>query len=279
MNPSSLKVFARTPVLPPLAVTALMFSPMALAQEDSADALAKQVVNPVAALISVPFQFNPDFDIGSEDGTKITLNIQPVIPMSISEDWNLITRVIIPVITQNDVFGDSGTQTGLGDTTPTFFFSPKAPTASGVTWGAGPVFLLPSATNDLLGGEKWGAGPSFVVLKQTPSQWTYGVLANHIWSFAGTDNRGDISNTFIQAFLTKGLGNGRSIALNTESSYNWEAPGGHHWNVPVNLMYAKVTKFGTQLVNLKGGIRYYFETPGKGPDWGLRFEITLLFPK
>jgi hypothetical protein len=181
------------------------------------------------------------------------------------------------LITQNEVFGGES-QTGLGDITPTLFFSPKAP-VGGLILGAGPVLLLPTATDELLGGEKWGGGPSVVVLKQTESHWTVGVLANHIWSFAGDDDRNEISNTFLQPFITKGLGKGRTISLTSESSYNWEALDGHQWTVPINVIFGQVMKLGGQLVNLRAGARYFAETPGEGPDWGLRLEITLLYPK
>ncbi|WAC63640.1 transporter [Pseudoxanthomonas sp. SL93] len=244
--------------------------------QDSADELAKQLSNPVASLISVPLQYNADFNIGSEDGTKQLLNVQPVIPTSLSDDWNLITRVIVPVVHQDDVFGNSGSQFGLGDTTPTLFFSPKAPTSGGWIWGVGPVFLLPTATDDVLGAEKWGVGPSALALKQTPGGWTVGVLANHIWSVAGEDARADVSATFLQPFLARQLSGGRTLSFNLESSYDWK---GDAWNVPVNIGYSKVTKWGGQMLSLAGGVRYYLETPGDGPDWGVRFTLTLLYPE
>jgi hypothetical protein len=227
-------------------------------------------------MISVPLQYNADFNIGSEDGTKQTLNIQPVIPASVSDHWNMITRVIVPVIGQDDVLGDSGNQFGLGDTTPTFFFSPKQPTASGWILAAGPVFLLPTATDDLLGTEKWGAGASVLALKQTHDGWTYGILANHLWSVAGSSHRNEISSTFLQPFLAKQFAGARTVTVNFESTYDWY---GETWNVPMNLTYSKVLHFGRQTVSLAGGARYYFDTPGDGPDWGLRFVVTLLFPE
>ncbi|MDR7098113.1 hypothetical protein J2X04_000460 [Lysobacter niabensis] len=256
-------------------LVALLILVAPVVRSQDADELAKQLSNPVASLISVPLQYNVDFNIGSEDGTKHFLNIQPVIPTSISQDWNLITRVIAPVVYQDDVFGSSGSQFGLGDITPTFFFSPKAPTAGGWIWAVGPVFLLPTATDDVLGGEKWGIGPSALVLKQTKAGWTYGVLANHIWSVAGEDDRADISSTFLQPFLAKGFPGGRTLSFNFESSYDWK---GDAWNVPMNIGYSKVVKAGSQLLSLQGGLRYYFETPGDGPDWGVRFTLTLLYP-
>ncbi|BCT93204.1 hypothetical protein LYSHEL_22270 [Lysobacter helvus] len=254
---------------------AILASPLARAQ-DNADELAKQLSNPVASLVSVPFQYNADFSIGPEDGVKHTLNIQPVIPHSLNEQWNLVTRVIVPVIQQDDVLGNSGSQFGLGDTTPTFFFSPKAPTAGGWILAAGPVFLLPTATDDRLGGEKWGIGPSVLALKQTHGGWTYGVLANHLWSVAGADDRADVSSTFLQPFLAKGLSGGRTISLNAESSYDWKS---EHWNVPLNLGYSKVTRWGQQMVSLQGGVRWYPTAFGDGPDSGVRFTLTLLYPK
>jgi hypothetical protein len=257
-----------------LALAAASFALPASAQ-DAAE-LAKKLSNPVAALISVPLQFNADMNIGPDDaGERVTLNIQPVIPMSIGEKWNLISRIITPIVAVDDIFPGSGAELGLGDMTPTFFFSPKEPTKGGLIWGAGPVFLLPTATDDLLGADQWGLGPSFLVLKQQ-SGWTVGVLVNHIEGVAGDDRLPDISTSFMQPFVTKGFPSGLSIGLNTESTYDWNQ---HQWTVPVNLNMFTITKWGKQLLQLGSGLRYYVEAPENGPEWGIRLTVTLLFPK
>jgi hypothetical protein len=247
------------------------------AQAQDTEALAKQLSNPIASLTSVPIQFNYDDGVGpTDDGERYFVNVQPVIPMSISENWNLISRTIVPIIQQDEIFPGAGSQFGLGDTVQSLFFSPKALTASGWTWGVGPVFLVPTATDDLLGGEKWGAGPTGVALRQTPTGWTYGALFNHIWSFAGEDDRADINATYLQPFISKSLGQGRTISTSLESTYDWES---EQWTVPINIGYSKVSRIGTQLVSYQGGVRYYIEAPDSGAEWGLRFTFTLLFPK
>lgn len=191
------------------------------AQENKQDKIAKQLQNPIASLISVPFQGNFDYGIGVADGSKMTLNIQPVIPISISENWNLIARVILPVISQTNVVGNSGSQTGLSDAVVSSFFSPKAPTSNGIIWGVGPVLLVPTATDNLLGTEKFGMGPTAVALKQVGGI-TIGGLINHIWSVAGNENRQDVNTTFVQPFLAKNFKGGYALALNTELTQDWD---------------------------------------------------------
>jgi hypothetical protein len=162
--------------------------------------LAEQLQNPIASLTLVPIQNNFDFGAGPDgDGFQYKVNVQPVIPFSLSEDWNLITRTILPVVYQENIVGTSS-QVGLADTLESLFFSPTKPAMGGWVWGAGPVFLLPTATDDLLGAEKWGAGPTAVVLKQQKG-WTYGALMNHVWSFAGESGRADVNATFLQPFV------------------------------------------------------------------------------
>jgi len=243
--------------------------------EAAAAELAKKLQNPVAALISVPIQNNFDFGAGpNSDGFQYKVNIQPVIPISISKDWNVISRTILPVVYQENIIGTSS-QSGLSDTTQSLFFSPKEPTRSGWIWGAGPVFLFPTATNDLLGSEKWGAGPTAVVLKQEHG-FTYGALVNQIWSFAGASDRANVNSTFLQPFLSYTTKKQTTFTLNTESTYDWDH---EQWTVPLNLMVAQLVKIGGAPVQFQVGGRYYAEKPKTGPDWGLRFTVTLLFPK
>ncbi|MBM7061833.1 transporter [Pseudomonas sp. UL073] len=247
-----------------------------LAMADDAE-LAKKLSNPVASLISVPFQLNYDEKLGPQGhGKRYQLNFQPVVPISLNEDWNLISRTILPLIHQDEVVPNQGNRSGTGDITQSLFFSPKAPSESGYIWGVGPAFLLPTASDDSLGTEKWAAGPTAVVLKQQ-GEWTLGALANHLWDYAGDGNRAPVDATFIQPFVAYTTPTAWTYTLNSEATYDWEA---EQWAVPLNAQITKLLKFGKQPVSVGGGVRYWAEHADNGPEgWGARMVVVFLFPK
>jgi len=267
---------SQTLVASALAALALASADACAQKSDEEIALAAQ--NPIAAMASVPLQYNYDQKIGpQEDGHKNYVNVQPVIPFSIGEDWNLISRTIVPVVDQEDIFPGAGSQSGIGDITQSLFFSPKKPSSGGWIWGVGPVIYLPTASDDLLGAEKWGLGPTAVFLKQEHG-WTYGTLVNHIWSVGGDSDRADISSTFLQPFLSYTTKNHTTFAVNTESTYNWET---EKWSVPIHLIVKQMLKVGEQRLQLEAAARYWADSPdATGPNgWGARFTVTFLFPK
>lgn len=239
--------------------------------------LATQLANPVASLISVPLQSNWEQRIGPvDDGRQYRLNVQPVIPFSLSPDWNLITRWILPVVRQTDIFPGAGTQTGTGDLLASFFFSPARPTADGWIWGAGPVLLAPTGSDDLTTTDRWGLGPTGVALRQQ-GPWTFGVLANHVWSIGGSSTRPDISTTFVQPFTTYTTADGWSFTLQAEASYDWERSDA---SIPVTALVGKVLRLGPMPIQINLGPRYYVSHFDNGPKgWGARLSVTLLFPR
>ncbi|MEZ5559776.1 MAG: transporter [Pseudomonadales bacterium] len=256
-------------------VTAMSSATWAYAESDSE--LAQELTNPVADLVSFPIQMNFDDDLGPGDrGSKLTTNVQPVIPFSVNADWNLISRTIMPVIYQDDVIPGTGSQFGLGDVNLSLFFSPKRPSSSGLVWGAGPVFLLPTATSSKLGSEKWGAGPAAVLISMR-GPWTMGALANHVWSFAGDSDRSDINSSFLQPFVSYTWPSAWTFSVTSESAYNWKS---EKWSVPVNVTVSRLVRFGRLPVSIQAGTGYWLESPAGGPE-GFRFRLaaTLILPR
>ncbi|WP_435657296.1 transporter [Brucella pituitosa] len=258
-----------------ISITGFITSNTGLAwSESSADDLSQQLANPLASLISVPLQNNFDFKAGAnKNGFAYGLNIQPVIPFSLNVEWNLISRTIIPIAYRDYMPG--GSVSGLGDINASFFLSPTKPGPGGLIWGVGPVFLLPTATDEYLGSGKFGLGPTAVALVQEKA-WTVGALGNHVWSVAGPSGRQDVSASLLQPFVSYNFGQGRSMSLSVDSTYDWEA---RQWLVPINLGATQVFKVNDQAMSLQVGGRYYADGPAGTPEWGLRTTLTLMFPE
>ena len=165
---------------------------------DDTEALAKAAQNPIAAMISLPFQNNTTFNVGTENQTQNVLNIQPVIPIKLDTEWNLITRTIVPVISQPGFVPGQDRTNGIGDMQLELFVSPAKP--GKLIWGAGPILQFPTNSNDALGTKKWGIGPAVVLLK-SEGHWLYGVVANNVWSFAGPSDAAPINQMLVQYFV------------------------------------------------------------------------------
>jgi len=248
----------------------------ALAAQDDSKALAEELANPLAALISVPFFGNYNGEVSTErEGSQWFVNIQPVVPITLNPDWYVISRTIFPVMfSQSGLFPGAGSQSGLRDTTEGLYFSPSR-TFNGFTLGAGPIFLLPTATDELLGAGKWGAGPTGVVVWQG-SGWTVGILAFHNWSFAGEADRAEFNQTFLQPVIAYTTSQAWTFTLQGEDTYDWQT---REWSAPVNFLVSKVVKVGGQPVSIVGGVRYWIDSPDTGPHgFGGRLGMTFLFP-
>lgn len=247
------------------------------AGRDNGDAdLRSQSQNPIADLISLPFQNNTDFGVGQFDRTRNTLNIQPVVPSSLNDNLLLISRVILPVVYQPQLTSSGDDAFGLGDLNPTFFFSPK--NSSNITWGLGPTFVFPTATDDILGTGKWSIGPSAVVVV-TNKNMVFGGLASQIFSFAGDSDRGDVSQFLLQPFLNYNLPNGWYLTSAPIITANWEASSDDTWTVPIGGGFGRVFSIGKQPVNASLQGYWNAAKPDGGADWTLRTQLQLLFPK
>ena len=247
-----------------------------MAAEQNTQDLAKATQNPLASMISLPFQNNTNFGIGPDDETQNILNIQPVWPFSLNDNWNLVTRTILPVISQPGVLtSGEGRVNGLGDTTVTGWLSPKE--SGKWIWGLGGIFLIPTATDDVLGSDKWGAGPTIVLLTM-PGKWVVGSLFSNVWSFAGSGD--DDVNLFTwQYFINYNLEDGWYLTSGPVITANWEAPSGEKWTVPFGGGFGKIFKIGKQSMNGSASAYYNVEKPENGPDWSLRLQLQFLFPQ
>tara|TARA_R100000027_G_scaffold52103_6_gene40894 strand:+ start:12712 stop:13584 length:873 start_codon:yes stop_codon:yes gene_type:complete len=249
--------------------------PSVQSQKAQQEALAKAAQNPVAAMISVPFQNNFNYGVGPNDATQWVLNVQPVIPITLNEDWNLITRTIVPVINQPSPAPGVGSAFGLGDINPTAFFSPAD--SGALIWGVGPTLTFPTATDSMLGSGKWSGGPAAVVLTMQ-GKWVFGALANQQWSFAGWGDE-DVSAFLLQPFINYNLPNGWYLTSAPIVTANWKANSDNTWTVPVGAGIGKIARIGKLPVNLQLSAYGNVVKPDFGPDGQVRLQVQLLFPR
>lgn len=263
---SPLETFAQAPSQPAAPATA--------GEHDSAE-LAQKLSNPISDLVSVPLQFNWAQGVGPDEETRFLLNVQPVMPFTLTKDWNLIARVIAPLLGQPPLSAGGAPVSGLSDILASFFFSPSH--SRRLIWGVGPAFSLPSNSDPRLGTGKWSGGPTVVALKQS-GPWTVGALWNQVWSFSGATNRADVSQMFLQPFLTYTTKSLITLSINSESTANWETDE-DTWSVPINVTVAKLSSFGVFPASYQIGGGAYVSGPENGPEWQLRAAIVVLLPR
>jgi len=236
--------------------------------------LEKAIQNPIAALYSLPFQNNTHFGVGPYNRTQNVTNVQPVIPIGLGSKVNMIVRTIVPLISQP--VGENDMKYGLGDIALSIFFTPRKP--GKLIWGVGPAIGLPTITDKSLGSGKWTAGPAIILLIQ-PKGWTFGMVMQNTWSFAGPSDRPDVNLFYTQPFITKNLPKGWYINTAPIITSDWTADKGEQWVVPLGIGTGKLFRIGKLPMNAQAGYYYYVEKPVNGPDWELRVQLNLLFPK
>jgi len=249
------------------------------AQGNDAAALAKAAQNPIADMISLPLQNNTNFDFGPLKKTQNILNIQPVYPFGLNEDWNVITRTIVPVISQPATAPGQDRENGIGDIQFSAFFSPKKP-VDGWVWGVGAIAQLNTATDDRLGQGVWGLGPTAVAL-HLGKTWVYGALINNVWSVSEDEGRSSVNQMLIQPFVNYNFPDapGRYLTFAPIITADWKADSGQRWVVPLGLGIGQIMRFGEQPVNLQASAYYNVERPDNAARWQLRLQMQFLFPK
>ncbi len=246
--------------------------------EMNAEELAKLAQNPVGNLISLPFQNNTNLNFGPEKGAQNVLNIQPVIPISVNDDWNIITRTIIPVISMPSLYPGDDRTNGIGDMQFTAFLSPAKP--GHWIWGLGAIAQLPTNSNSELGNDNWGLGPSFVVLHlDKGSPWVYGMLVNNVWSLTSDKQGGSYNNGLIQPFVNYNFEGGFYLTSAPILTVDWKADSGQQWTVPLGGGIGKIFHLGKLPVNTQLSAYYNVAAPDDAANWQIRAQVQLMFPK
>jgi hypothetical protein len=262
-----------------LAIVSSCVLALSLAAAQDTEALAKAAQNPISSMISLPFQWNSNFEVGPLEEPQHVLNVQPVYPLSLNDDWNLITRTIIPLISQPAFGQGQSRESGIGDIQFSAFFSPNEATSSGWIWGAGPIVQLNTASDDRLGQGAWGLGASGVALKIS-GQWVYGGLLNNVWSVSVDTGRANVNQLLFQPFVNYNFADhpGRYLTFAPVVTANWEADS-DKWVVPLGLGIGQITRFGKQPVNLQASFYYNVERPDQAARYQVRLQMQLMFPR
>ena len=266
-------------MLKSIAIFLLLTLPICANAVDDTLELAKKSQNPVEKMVSIPFNTNFNMGYGSRDNTQIILDLKPVIPFSLNESWNLITRTIIPITHQPNLLPNNGSAyiNGIGDILPTVFLSPAHP--GPIIWGAGPAVSFPTASNKQLGFGKYCAGPSLVFLAM-PQQWVVGVLAFNVWSFAGETNRPSVNTFELQYFINYNFPHGWYLTSQPIITSDWTATSNNRWTIPVGIGGGRVFSLGKQPLSVSLQAYDNIKTPGTlGPNWQFQFNVTLLYPE
>lgn len=251
-------------------------TPQEMAPQHLSDAeLLRAAQNPVAGLISVPIEYTGSFGIGPHNRTAHSISLQPVIPMSVSSNWLLVTRIVQPLNWQPTLDQSSGGDFGLGDTAPTFFLVPKHP--GEIIWGVGPAMVLPTASSSTLGSGKLSIGPSAVVLAQ-PGNWTVGALAGHVWSVAGPSDRASVNRSSLQIFIVRNLANNWYVSTAPNIVADWTANANDRWLVPIGGGIGRLVNLGSTPVDFSVGLYRNVYRPEDAPAWRMSFQMTLMFP-
>jgi hypothetical protein len=253
-------------------------------QAELQQAIIKASQNPVGNIAILPFQFNNNYGIGPYTRYQFNMNFQPVVPIMLSKNLNLVARSIIPVINNPSnapppicasQYG-CGSIFGIGDIQEQLFFAPKTKPGA-VVWGAGPLFQIPSASPDTLGSGKWSAGPALVGLV-LPGPWVMGMLVTQLWSFAGKPDRGPVNSGLFQPFINYNLKGGWAISTAPVITVNYAAPGNQKWSVPIGGGGGKTFKLGDQTMQINMLYYTYIQKPIYTPQTNLRIVWSLLFP-
>lgn len=257
----------------------MIFGSSTFAQDKSstteAAALAKETANPLSTVTSLPFQFNFNFGLGEYNRAQTVINVMPAIPFRLSDKFNVINRIILPVISQPDVSQESGGTFGIGNINYSMFLTPAK--TGKIIWGVGPAVNIPTRTNDILGSPQFGIGPSVIALMM-PGNWAFGLTANNVWSYNNAD-AAPMNALFSQIFIVYTFPSAWFVQMMPTITSNWNAPSGQQWSVPLGANMGKVVVFGKQPIKFLGGGSYYAVSPDAGPKWQLFFQTVFLFPK